>query len=237
MSELPKVMRQLKKLGSAQTRKIYGKHGAPLETMFGVKVGDLKPIAKAIKGQHQLALDLYATGNSDAMHLAGLVAEGSRMTKTQLNQWASQSPWYMISEFVVPKVASQNKHARTLANKWIKSRTESIVATGWATWSCLVSELPDEDLDLKEIKSLLKQVGREILTSANRVRYAMNGFVISVGCCVTPLSRQARATAKQIGKVSVDVGETSCKVPVATDYILKVEKAGMLGIKRSWKGC
>jgi 3-methyladenine DNA glycosylase AlkD len=48
--------------------------------MFGVKVGDLKPIVKQIKGDQELAMQLYATGNSDAMYLAGLVADGRKMT-------------------------------------------------------------------------------------------------------------------------------------------------------------
>ena len=105
MDTVSSVMTELKKKGSEQTRKIARRHGAPDE-MFGVKVGDLKPIAKRIKGQQELACALYDTGNSDAMYLAGLVADGSQMSKQELNSWAKRASWYAISEYTVPGVAS-----------------------------------------------------------------------------------------------------------------------------------
>ncbi len=66
-------------------------------------------------------------------------------------------------------------------------------------------------------------VVKEIKGAQNRVRYTMNGFVIAVGSYVKPLFKQAKAAARQIGVVSVDVGETACNVPVATAYIEKIE--------------
>lgn len=89
MKTLPEVMTALEKKGSAQTRKIYSNHGAP-EEIFGVKVGDMKPIAKSIKGNQELALELYETGNGDAMYLAGMVADGSLMTKSSWINGASR---------------------------------------------------------------------------------------------------------------------------------------------------
>jgi len=63
---------QLEALGSEQTRKNLRRHGAT-DPFFGVKVGDLKPVAQKLKGQQDLALQLYATGNSDAQYLAGMI--------------------------------------------------------------------------------------------------------------------------------------------------------------------
>ncbi len=65
----------------------------------------------------------------------------------------------------------------------------------------------------------------------------MNGFVIAVGSYVKPLLKQAQATARAIGTVSVDVGETACKVPLAVEYIKKVETAGRVGKKRKTIKC
>jgi hypothetical protein len=61
--------------------------------------------------------------------------------------------------------------------------------------------------------------------------------VISVGSYVKPLSKQAKAAARQIGEVSVDVGETACNVPLATAYIEKIEAAGRAGKKRKTIRC
>ena len=236
MDTVSSVMTQLESKGSEQTRKTYRRHGAP-EEMFGVKVGDLKPIAKRIKGQQQLACDLYETGNSDAMYLAGLVADGAQMNKRQLNAWAKRASWYMISEYTVPSVAVESPHARELAIKWIDSKQESIAACGWCTYSGIVATRPDDELDAEEIKQLLERVVAQIGQAPNRVIMCMNGFVISVGSYVQPLLKQAKAIARKIGKVEVDMGDTACKVPLALEYIEKVEQAGRVGKKRKTMKC
>jgi hypothetical protein len=76
-----------------------------------------------------------------------------------------------------------------------------------------------------------------IPTAANRVRYTMNCFIISVGSYVKPLLKQAKAAAQKAGAVEVDMGETACKVPLATEYIEKVEALGRIGQKRKTIRC
>jgi len=65
----------------------------------------------------------------------------------------------------------------------------------------------------------------------------MNGFVICVGSYVVELTDEAMAAAEAIGKVTVNMGKTSCKVPFAPDYIRKVEEKGRLGKKRMSARC
>ena len=237
MNSVTQVMNELKKCGSEQTRRIYQRHGAG-DNIFGVKAADLKAIAKKIKGKQELACELYETGNYDAKYLAGLVADGKQMSKKQLDDWAKSAGWLWISEYAVPWVASESPHGRDMAMKWIESKKkESVASCGWSTYASLVAITPDEELDLAEIKELLKRVEKEIDSSANRVRYTMNGFVIAVAAYVTPVMKQAKATAKKLGKVEVDMGETACKVPLALEYIEKMEKAGRTGKKRKTTRC
>jgi hypothetical protein len=190
-----------------------------------------------VKKDHALSLALFDSGNSDAMYLAGLIAAPEKMTKAQLRKWAKGAYWYMLSCFTVPWVASESAHGRELALEWMDSDNEQIAACGWATYSSLLSITPDEELDLKEIEKLLGRVKTEIGSAANRVRYSMVNFVISVGAYVMPLNAKAKAVAKALGKVEVDMGDTDCKVPDALEYIEKVEKRGSLGKKRKSARC
>ena len=96
---------------------------------------------------------------------------------------------------------------------------------------------PDDELDLAEIKQLLQRVVDEIDAAPNHVRYTMNGFVIAVGSYVKPLLKEAKAAAKAIGVISCDMGDTTCKVPPATEYIEKVESKGRLGKNRKTMKC
>jgi hypothetical protein len=49
--------------------------------------------------------------------------------------------------------------------------------------------------------------------------------------------KQAKAAARQIGTVSVNMGETACKVPLATAYIEKIEGMGRVGQKKKTIRC
>jgi 3-methyladenine DNA glycosylase AlkD len=117
------IIAELKSLGRESIKKVLIKHGAR-EPFFGVKVEDLKKIQKRIKTNHPLALELYDSGISDAMYLAGLIADDVKMTKKDLQNWVEQAYWYMLSEYTVPWVAAGSKHGRELALEWIESDKE-----------------------------------------------------------------------------------------------------------------
>ncbi len=214
------IMSQLEAMGNESTKKTLMKHGAR-EPFFGVKVEDLKKIVKIVKKDYKLSLELYATGNSDAMYLAGLIADEKKMTKDDLNNWVKGAYWYYISEFTVPWVAAESAYGIELANEWLNSKEETIVAAAWGTFAYTLSVKNDDEIDFDLFYSLLEKVEKEIHQSQNRVKYVMNNFVISIGSYYKPLAEKAMQVAAKIGKVSVDMGGTACKVPLATEYIEK----------------
>jgi len=233
---LDEVMADLKAHGTEQTKKTLMRHGAR-EPFFGVKVEHLKTIVKKVKKDHALALALYDTGTSDAMYLAALISDPARFTKGQLNKWAKGAYWYMLSCFTVAWAAAESRFGRELALEWIESPKEQIAAAGWSTYSSLLSLKPDEELDHDEIVGLLERIEDDIHTAPNRAKYAMMMFVISVGCFVVTLTAVAKAKVKAIGKVTVDMGDTDCKVPDAGPYIDKVIAMGRHGKKRKSAMC
>jgi 3-methyladenine DNA glycosylase AlkD len=236
MPTAAEIVAELKPLGSDSYKRILFRHGAK-EPLFGVKIEELKKIQKRIKRDHQLALDLYETGISDAMYLAGLIADDARMTKRDLERWAKNASWHMLAEYTVAGTAAGSPHGYELARKWIDSQHELIASAGWSTLSGIVATRPDAELDLNELKELLKRVERTIHEQPNHVRYTMNGFVIAVGCYVAKLTDLAMKTGEKIGQVDVDMGETACQVPSAPQYIQKVKDRGTIGKKRKSAKC
>lgn len=234
--DLEEVMKVLESKGNHSTKSIYIKHGAR-EPLFGVKVGDLKPIQKKIKKDYELSIELYNTDNSDAMYLAGLIAHEEKMKKSDLNKWAKNAYWYMISEYTVPWVTAESRYGYELGLKWIDSPKENIAAAGWSTLANIMALKEDDELPLDTYLELLKRIEKDIHNSANRVRYTMNGFVISLGTYVSSLLDAAEKVASNIGEVQVDMGGTACKVPFAPDYIKKVKKMGRVGKKKKTVRC
>src|SRR5262249_44630007 len=103
------IVAELKPLGRDSYKKVLLNHGVK-EPIFGVKIEELKKIEKRIKRDHQLALDLYDTGIYDAMYLAGLIADDSKMTKADLQRWLDKATCGALSEYTVPWVAAGSKH-------------------------------------------------------------------------------------------------------------------------------
>lgn len=230
------ILNELQTMGSESTKRTLLNHGAT-EPFFGVKVGDMKKIVQRVKKNHDLSLALYDTGNSDAMYLAGLIADEKKISRHELQHWVERAPWHMISEYTVPWVAAESPHGWALGLEWIESDRESIASAGWATLSNWVMIHPDEALDMSELEELLKRVAVTLPEAANRVRYTMNIFIIACGIYVGPLHEQALAAAGRVGKVMVNVGNTACKVPDAASYINNAIEKGQWGKKKKMARC
>lgn len=222
--QLQEVLSAIRSYGSENIKQILMRHGAA-EPVYGARVADLKIILKKIKNDQALALKLYDSGVYDAMYLAGLVADGAKMTAAQLKQWAASSKSPGISECTVPWVTAEHPDAWKLGLEWIQSPDENVATSGWNTLAGIISM--KETLDIPAIKTLLKRIGKEIHKAPNRVRYTMNGFLIVAGTYIDELHAEVIALAEKIGPVEVFMGETSCKVPAALDYIQNARKRGV----------
>ena len=230
------IVDELRTLGSDSYKKVLLNHGIT-EPVIGVKVAELKRFQKRLRKDYRLALDLYDTGIYDAMYLAGLIADESRMTKKDLRHWLAITNCDALCGSAVAWVTAESAHGWGLAREWIESKKEPVATAGWETLASLTAVKDDADLDLPGFKQLLGRVERTIHAQPNRVRYAMNGFVIAVGTYFRDLSDLAVQTAERVGVVTVDVGDTSCTVPFAPDYIAKVRTRGGVGKKRKTARC
>ena len=231
------ILRELEGLAHDRTKSMLMRnHGIP-EPCFGVRIGDMKPIVRRIGKDHRLALDLFATGNYDAMYLAGLIADDERMNRRDLQRWASKALHGCLPGTTVPSVATGSRHGRHMALEWIESPREHVVVAGWSTLALMVAVKEDAELDLEELGALLERVEDTIGEAPDMVRYAMNQFVISLGCHVAPLSGAALEAGRRMGPIEADLGNNRCRIPYAPDYILKVGRMGRIGKKRRKAKC
>jgi len=230
------IIERLEAMGGVSYRRILMNHGAK-EPVLGVKIADLKLIQKEIRVDYPVALELFDTRIYDAQYLAALITDDARMTKRDLRRWLTRSNCPAINSTSVAWVTAGSRYAVEMALEWIPSEKEDKSQTGWMTMASLVSFQDDSDLDLDGLKGLLEQVGKTIQDQPNLVRYAMNGFVIATGCFVSELTKDALRTAKAMGKITVDMGNTACQVPSAVESIQKVQKRGTIGNKRRSAKC
>ena len=212
---LAEVLQQLESVGTEQNRNIYRRHGAG-DVQFGVSFGNLNKMAKAIKRDHSLALELWETGNADARSLATLVADPTVMTVKDLDSWVKDISYYLHADLVARHVAAKSPHARALMLKWMKSREDFCAQVGW---DLLALQAMDGRVKDSEADAYLKTIETRIQRAKNRTRHAMNNALIALGLRSPKFQKKAIAAARRVGKVEVDHGETNCETPDAEKYI------------------
>lgn len=234
--DLQTVMEELEALGKERTKKTYQNHGVQ-KPLFGVTTGSMKPLAKKIKKDYDLSMELYATGNYDAIYFAGIIADPQKMSPADFEKWMETAYCYMISDYVVAVSLAETDFAQEVADRWIESGKELYMSAGWSCYCWLLGVRPDESFNKDKLKMMLHRVGESIHTQPNRTKYAMNDFVATVGISYLPLHEEAMQIAEQIGKVEVDMGKNQCKTLHAIENIRKATDKGRIGFKRKNVRC
>ena len=214
-SNFSAVMAQLAAAGTAQNRKVYTRHGAA-EPMFGVSYAELGRIAKPIKTNHALAVELWDSGNHDARVLALRVADPAALDEPLAGRWLRDVDNYILAEGL-GGLCARTRHARELSDAWRDSPAEWTASTGWFIVTC-TAENPDVWSEA-ELRALVSQIEAEIGRRLNRVRHEMNGALIVIALRDAGLRREVMAAAARIGPVRVDHGQTGCKTPEVAPYV------------------
>jgi 3-methyladenine DNA glycosylase AlkD len=211
------TMKQLEADGTMQNRKVYTRHGVG-ENMFGVSYANLKKLAKQIKTDHELAIQLWETGNHDARVLATMIADPEKADNQLLESWAQDLDNYVITD-AFANFASQTALAKKKLEKWSKSPKEWIGRSGWLLLAQLLKN--NGDFSDGDLQNYLNTIENEIHHRKNRVKDAMNSALIALGIYCEDMREKALAASRKIGKVEVDHGQTGCKTPDAESYIKK----------------
>ena len=203
-------------MGTEQTRKTYARHG--VEDALGVLYSDFYKLAKEIKVDHELAVELWESGYFDARVVAGMVADPEKFNASTANTWMRQvrNKGLLV---VLSDLFAKSTVGRQQWPKWMKAKGEWIPATAWGMVGSMLRD--GVTLTKKEARDLSSTIEKNIHKSANRVKYSMNNALIALGTYVPGFEQDAIRIARRIGQVEVDHGLTDCKTPLAAPYIRK----------------
>ncbi len=217
---LEEVMQQLEEYGTEQNRKPHKNHGAK-EPLFGVSFANLKLLKKKIKKDHDLAVGLWETNNMDAMTLATYILDPKKITTEQLNSWIQDVDYYCLMDVLMTSICT-SPIAIERMEEWTKSNDEWIGRAGWSLLANIA--IKNKTLHDDFFSPYLEEIKENIHNKKNRKKEAMNSALIAIGIRNEDLERQAIEIAREIGKVEVDHGATSCTTPDAESYIKKARE-------------
>jgi len=209
------VLQQLEAMGTAQNRKVYGRHGVQGK-QYGVSIANLKTLKKQIKTDQPLAQALWETKNHDARILATMIAVPKELDETTIERWRQDLDNYVITD-AFSGLISRTPLAQQNMERWTASGNEW---TGQAGWNILTHlAMNNKALTDDYFRPYLAIIQQDIHHRKNRIRHSMNNALIAIGLRNEILQQEAVAIATTIGKVDVDHGQTNCKTPDAIAYI------------------
>jgi 3-methyladenine DNA glycosylase AlkD len=214
------VVRELEQLGTGHNQDVYRKHGVS-GNVFGVSLANLLALGEKYRGNHELALALWESGNHDARLLATMIADPAMVTSALAESWQKTLDNYVITDGFTGLIAKTTL-CRKKMERWTKAKAEWTSRAGFGLLAHLA--MRDGTIPNEYFEGYLEIIAREIHARKNRTREAMNTALIAIGMRNPELERKALAAAERIGTVTVDHGETGGQTPHATHAIRRARE-------------
>jgi 3-methyladenine DNA glycosylase AlkD len=222
------ILAQLKSLGDDARRKHNAKAGAP-DNQFGVKLGDIRALAnkitaKKIDTDHQLALDLWDTGNVEAQLLATLIIKPTSLSADEIDRLTRSTTCVQVAEWMNSYVVAHHPEKEALRQKWMKAKDRWPARAGWHLTASRVNKRADGGADGLDLPALLDRIEKEMPKAKPEVQWTMNNTLAAIGIHHPKLRKRAIAIGEKIGLYRdwpVSKGCTPPYVPVWVDFMVK----------------
>jgi 3-methyladenine DNA glycosylase AlkD len=213
------ILAQLKSLGNDGRRAHNAKAGAP-DNQFGVKLGDIRALAKTIKADHELALKLWKTGNVEAQLLAALLLGPKSLSLDDLDELTCSTTCAQVADWLNAYLVAPHPEKDRLRGKWMKAKNRWAARAGWNLTASRVNK-GAEDLDLA---ALLDRIEKEMPKAPPEVQWTMNNTLAAIGIRHPEHRRRAIALGEKIGLYRdwpVSKGCIPPYVPVWVEAVVK----------------
>jgi 3-methyladenine DNA glycosylase AlkD len=211
---LDETLAKLKALGNEKMRLHNKKHGAD-DNQFGVKMGDIRTLAKSIKTNNELARSLWQTGNIDARLLSILIIDPKTLSADELDKMVRSASFTQVADWLSAYVIKEHPDKENLRIKWMTSRDPWAARAGWSLTAGRVARNPD-GLDLP---ALLDRIESEMPDAAPEVQWTMNTTLAQIGICFAIHRKRAVSIGEKLGIYRDFPVSKGCTSPFAPVWI------------------
>lgn len=196
MTTTADVIAELAALEDPKIREVNARHGDD----HGVNLGKLRALAKRLKTQQDLAVELWNTGDTAARLLAILICRPKTFGRDDVDTMLRQSRVPKVQDWLISYVVKKSPFAQELRLAWFADADPWVASAGWTLTADRVVK-DSEDLDLP---GLLDLIEAQMEHAPDRLQWAMNTCLAQIG--IEHAEYRARA---------IDIGE---RLEVLKDY-------------------
>jgi 3-methyladenine DNA glycosylase AlkD len=221
---IQEILTKLESMGDAKVRAHNIKYGMG-ENQFGVKHGDIRTLAKQMKTNHELALQLWETGNADAQLLAILLMKPAELSADELERLVKSveypkalvhgAAFSHVGDWLHSYVTKEHPDKEKLRQKWMTSKDRWCARAGWRLTAGRVAKNPPG----MELEGLLDRIEAELAKAAPEVQWTMNTCLAEIGINHPKLRKRAIAIGEKFGIYRDYPCAKGCTSPFAPIWI------------------
>lgn len=196
MASVEDVIKKLQEKAQPDQLEGMARFGIVGEKRLGVRVPEMRKLAKEIGRNHELSRELWKTGIPDARILAGMIGEPEKLTDAQMEEWVQDFNSWDVCDQVCMNLFDKSPLAWKKVYDWSEREEEFVKRAAFALIACLAWH-DKEEQDEKFI-TLLSLIEREATDDRNYVRKAVNWALRHIGKRNQALNQAAIAAAKKI---------------------------------------
>lgn len=163
---------------------------------LGVRVPDIRGIAKSIGRDHFLALALWRTGIKEARILASMIDDPDMVTERQMDKWANDFDSWDLCDQCCGNLFDRTRFAHGKAMQWPKSEKEYVKRAGFVMMACLA--VHDKKMKNTDFLVFLPVIEKESIDERNFVKKAVNWALRQIGKRNKILNKSAISACKRI---------------------------------------
>jgi 3-methyladenine DNA glycosylase AlkD len=210
---LATVLRQLAALDDPRVREVNARHGDD----HGVNLTQLRALAKSLKTQPALALQLWATGDTAARLLATLVCRATAVSAGELEAMIREIRSPKLLDWFIVNVVKPGRHAEALRVAWMAG--DDLV--GRAGWSLTTERVVKRPAGL-DLAGLLDDIERGMRHAPTHKQWAMNHCLAEIGIHHAAHRKRAVAIGERLAVFIDYPASPGCTPPYAPAWIAEM---------------
>jgi 3-methyladenine DNA glycosylase AlkD len=197
---LKEALTKLESMGDEGRRAWNVKQGAGKAKQFGVLTGDIRNLAKKIKTDHELALQLWKTGNIDAQMLAILIMKPKELSAKELDKMVRAATFAWVADWLNAYIVKEQPPAdkETLRQKWMEDDDGWAARAGWNLTASRINK-GGKDVEGLDLAALLDRIEREMADAPPETQWTMNNTLLAIGINHAKHRKRAIAIGEKLG--------------------------------------
>jgi len=193
------VMKRLEDLSNPEAKEGMARFGIRTDKAFCISMPELRKLAKELKKNHVLALELWDTGYHEAQILAALIDDPRLVTDVQMDQWAGAFDSWDVCDQCCMNLFDKTQFSYGKALAWSQDEREFVKRAGFAMMASLA--IHDKKAPDKVFELFFPFIVKGSTDDRNFVKKSVNWALRQIGKRNAELNKKAIAASKGIQKL------------------------------------